>query len=148
MSRELAEPTLDPRGFIGLSTALARLDNKPVNEDALAGYFLDRLKDSKTPQATRMLALRGVPANYKGLRLGLLTGLLENTDPAFRVEALRALRDRADPKAADAVRLLAGDAGQPGAVRAQAVVTLAAMNRLDRNFAIELAGGKRRCSPR
>ncbi len=85
---ELAKPTLDPRGFIALSTTLARLDNKPVNEDALAGYFLDRLKDAKTPLATRLMALRGIPANYKQLRTEQLTELLRNSDATFRVEAL------------------------------------------------------------
>ena len=48
----------DARGYIGLATALARLDNKPVNDDNLAAYFLDRLNDKTAPASVRLMALR------------------------------------------------------------------------------------------
>ncbi len=122
----LKSPKLDPREFVGLGTALARLDGKPVNDGNLADYFLDRLADPDTPAATRLLALRSVPASHGKLKLDQLTGLLKHDDPAFRVEALRALKDRADAKAVPAVLAVARDEKQPPAVRAQALVTLAA----------------------
>jgi hypothetical protein len=124
----LKNPKLDPREFVGLGTALARLDGKPVNDGNLADYFLDRLADPDTPAATRLLALRSVPASHGKLKLDQLTGLLKHDDPAFRVEALRALKDRADTKAVPAVLAVARDEKQPVAVRAQALVTLAAMD--------------------
>jgi putative membrane-bound dehydrogenase-like protein len=138
----LKMPDLDPRSLIALTTTLARLDDKPVNEDALAGYFLERVKDAKAPATTRLQALRGIPATHKLLRTELLTDLLKHEDSALRIEALRALKDRADPKAADAVRAIAGDRSQPASVRAQSIVTLAAMNQVNAGFVIELAGGK------
>jgi putative heme-binding domain-containing protein len=61
--------------------------------------------------------------------------------PAYRVELLRALRDRGDKKATDTVKALAGDAGQSIAVRAQAVVTLAALDAVDVERMIGLASG-------
>jgi putative membrane-bound dehydrogenase-like protein len=138
---ELAKPTLDPRGFIGLSTTLARLDNKPVNEDALAVYFLDRLKDPKATVATKVMALRGIPANHKSLPPNQLASLLDHDDPMLRIEALRALKDRADPKLSDGVLKLLRDEKQPSSVRAQAIVTLAATNQLDVEAALHSVAG-------
>ncbi|HVK14109.1 MAG TPA: PVC-type heme-binding CxxCH protein, partial [Gemmataceae bacterium] len=137
----MADPAPDPRGFLALATALARLDGKPVNEDGLAAYFLARLADRSAPVPARLLALRAVPATDKGLRTDFLADLLAVGDPAFRVEVLRALKDRADPKAAPAVRALARDPTQPAAVRAQALVTLAAAGPPDADLLADLAGG-------
>jgi len=136
----LKSPKLDPREFVGLGTALARLDGRPVNDGALADYFLDRLTDPDTPAATRLLALRCVPAAHGKLKLDQLTGLLRHEEPAFRVEALRALKDRADAKAAPAVRAVAEDEKQPVAVRAQALVTLAALDHTSPEYADFLLG--------
>ena len=36
----LRNPRLDPREFVALTTTVARLDDKPVNENSLADYFL------------------------------------------------------------------------------------------------------------
>jgi len=135
----LKSPNLDPRAFIGLTTTLARLDDKPVNDDNLATYFIDRLNDKAAP-ATQLMALRAIPANHKKLSTDQLLALLKQDDPAFRIEALRALKDRADAKATAAVLAIAKDAKQPIAVRAQALVTLAAANGADADFLIELVG--------
>jgi putative heme-binding domain-containing protein len=137
----LNNPKLDPREFIGLNTALARLDDKPVNDDNLAGYFLDRLADKATTPATQLMALRAVPATHKKLPVQLLLDFLKHEDAAFRLEALRALKDRADAKTTDAVLGIAKDEKQPVAVRAQALVTLAATNGAPADFLIELAAG-------
>jgi len=134
----LKSPNLDPRAFIGLSTTLARLDDKPVNDDNLAVYFLDRLADKTAPANTRLMALRAIPANHKRLAVDPLLELLKQDDPAFRIEAMRALKDRADSKATPAVLAIAKDVKQPVAVRAQALVTLAAVNGADADFLIEL----------
>src|SRR5262249_57250231 len=55
----LKSPDLDPRAVIAYSTALARIDDKPVNEDALAAYFLDRLAGPKASAAKPRRAPRG-----------------------------------------------------------------------------------------
>jgi putative membrane-bound dehydrogenase-like protein len=137
----MADPAVGPRGLTGLATALARLDDRPVNEDALAGYFLDRLADTTAPAAVRLMSLRAVPATLKRVRTDQLVALLREPDPAFRVEALRALKDRADPKATAAVRAVAEDPTQPAAVRSQALVTLSAAGTPDADFLLELAAG-------
>src|SRR5262245_33987542 len=140
IAEALKSPSLDPRAFVGLATTLARLDDKPVNEDALAGYFLDRLNDKAAPAAARLMALRAIPATFAKLRTEQLTDLLRQEDPAFRVEALRALKDRGDSKAVAAVRELVRDTRQPSNVRAQALVTLSALGPADAGFLIDLAG--------
>ncbi|OWK37958.1 PVC-type heme-binding CxxCH protein [Fimbriiglobus ruber] len=137
----LKNPALDPRAFVGLTTALARLDNKPVNEDGLAGYFVERLADPAAPASTRILALRGIPAGNAKLRLDLLTGMLKNDDPAVRIEALRALKDRGDAKAIPAVLAIVTDAKQPAAVRVEALVALGDAAQANADFLTQLATG-------
>ena len=100
---------LDPRGYVALATTLARLDDKPVNDDNLAAYFLDRLKDRDAPVSARLLALRAIPATYKQLRTEFLVELLKTDDAPFRIEVLRTLKDRADHKAFAAVLSIAGN---------------------------------------
>jgi putative membrane-bound dehydrogenase-like protein len=134
----LKQPNLNPRSYVALATTLARLDDMPVNEDSLAVYFLERLADRDATPAARLMALRAIPANHNRLKLDQLTELLKQDDVAIRIEALRTLKDRADAKAAPAVLALAKDAKQPVVVRAQALVTLSAMNAADADFLIEL----------
>lgn len=131
---------LDPRTYVALATALARLDGKPVAEGNLADYFLDRLNDRGAPPAARLIALRAVPATHAKLKTEALVELLKVSDAALRVEALRALKDRADAKSAAAVREIAKDAKQPANVRAQAVLTLTATG-ADPDFFIGLIPG-------
>src|SRR5262245_25261583 len=138
---KLKSPTLDPREFMALATAIARLDDKPVNEDALAGYFLGRLADKSAPPPIRQLALGAIPASYPKLKTEQLTELLGHDDQAFRIEVLRAIRDRGDKKASPRVRALAADAGQSIAVQSQAIATLAALNDIDVEPMIRLASG-------
>jgi putative heme-binding domain-containing protein len=137
----MQRPDLDPREFTGLATALARLDNKPVDPDNLAAYFLDRLKDDKAPIASRLMALKAVPAKSKRVKTDQLAGWLRVDDKAFRVEVLRAIKDRGDKNAADAVKPLVADAGQPVTVRAQAIATLVALDAIDVDQMIRVASG-------
>ncbi len=135
----LKSTTLDPRSYVALATALARLDDKPVNDDNLAAYFLDRLNDQTAPPAARLMALRAIPAAYSKLRTELLVELLKRNDPVFRIEVLRALKDRADAKSAPAVRTIASDAKGEPHVRAQAILALSALG-TDVDLLLELAG--------
>jgi putative heme-binding domain-containing protein len=141
IAEAMKSPSLDPRGFLALATALARIDGRPVSDEGLAAYFLERLADTTAAPSARLMALRAVPATYPKLRTDQLTALLGQEDSVFRVEVLRALKDRADPKSAATVRQLARDSRQPVAVRAQALVTLSALGQSDADWLIELASG-------
>jgi putative membrane-bound dehydrogenase-like protein len=135
----LNDKTLDPRMFIALTTALARLDDKPVNDDGLADYFIGKLRDTSALFPVRIMALRSVNAANAKLKTEQLTGLLESDDANFRIEVLRALKDRGDAKAAGAVRVIARDEKQPVPVRAQAILTLSEIAPPDSNLLAELA---------
>ncbi len=137
----LKSTALDPRAYIALATTLARLDDKPVNDDSLAAYFLDRLKDRDAPVSARLMALRAIPATYKPLRTELLLEMLGQNDPVFRIEVLRALKDRADGKASAAVSAIARDVMENTEVRAQAILTLSATD-TDVEFLIEMVKAK------
>ena len=138
----LRETDLDPRTFLGLATALARIEDRPVDQDNLGAALLDRLKDPGTPVASRTMILKSVPATHPKLKTELLIEQFKLDVPDLRVEALRALKDRADAKAAPIVRELANDPTHVVAVRAQALLTLAAMNQSDPDKLLELAAGK------
>lgn len=137
----MTNPALDPRGLIGLATALARIDNQPVNEDGLVKYFLDRLNDPNASASTRLMALRSIPATHRRIQADQFVRLLHQSEPAFRIEALRALKDRGDLRAVVPVRALAADSAQPSAVRAQALVTLSALGAQDPDFLLDLIAG-------
>jgi putative membrane-bound dehydrogenase-like protein len=133
-------PDLDPRTYLALATALARLDDKPVSEDGLVNHFVDRLIAPDTSLAAKRMALRVVPASHQKLKTAVLLDLLKDKDPGFRIEVLRALTEKADPAAAGpVVRRLVADKGQPAAVRAHAVVTIAAVAPPDVDYFIDLA---------
>ncbi len=79
MCEVLKDRALNVRLFFACSAALARLDDRDVSEAKMADYFLDRLKDEKSPPALRVLALQMVPANHPKLTLDLLRDLLRRT---------------------------------------------------------------------
>jgi putative heme-binding domain-containing protein len=138
----LEKPGLDPRGYLALATALGRLDDRPVNEDALAEYFHKRLIDRGSSRAVRIQALRAIPASYAKLRTAELLGLLKEPDEFLRIEVLRTLTERGDRVADAAVRGVVADALQPASVRAQGVVALARRPREHADFLVGLALGE------
>ena len=140
----MKDAKLDPRSFIGLTTALARLDGKPVNDDGLADYFLAKLADASAPIATRILALRSLNVNHAKVETEMLNGLLDVKDDSFRIEVLRAFKDRADRGVRKSVGLVWGNAKSEkmsSSVRAQAILTLSAMSQADAELLLEFAEG-------
>jgi putative membrane-bound dehydrogenase-like protein len=127
----LDDPKLDPRGFIALTTALGRIDDKPVNDDGLADYFASKLNDKSAPLPVRLMALRSVNATSNKLKTEHLAALLKEPNTTVRVEALRALKDRGDAKTAPLVAAMAKDDTLPVSVRAQAVLTWSALGTID-----------------
>lgn len=133
------DAAVTPREYFGLATALARLDNQPFSEDAIANRFADRIVDRDTPIALLKQAIRVVPATHPKVKTEHWVKLLGSEDASLRVDALRALAERADAGAAKEVRALSMDEKQPVSVRAQALVTLAAIGKIDVDYFFELA---------
>lgn len=138
----LQDPMLDPRGVAALTTTLARLDDQPVNDDSLAGHFLARFENRELAPISRLIALRAIPATHPKLRTESLIELLGHDDESLRMESLRAVKDRGDAKAADAVQQVLENEKTPTAMRAQALLTLVALDRADADLLIQLAGGE------
>ncbi len=120
----LKERALNVRLFSACSAALARLDDRDVSEAMMADYFLDRLKDEKSPPALRVLALQMVPPSNPKLTLKMLGDLLAHGEPALQLEAARSLSEH--PNAGRERLLLdaVGNTHLPDAVRAQAILGL------------------------
>jgi putative membrane-bound dehydrogenase-like protein len=117
--------TLNIRMYLAYSTALARIDNQEVNEGKLADYFFDRLVDSASPPALRVMALQLIPPKHPRLTLDLLTKLLRQADPALQLEAARALTDHPSPKRWPLLLETARSARLTETARAQALLGLA-----------------------
>lgn len=127
IAHALAQPTLNTRLLHALATTLARLDKQPLNEEALAAVFVERLNDRKAPTALRVQALRAIPTSSKKLPTEQVLPLLRDHDEALTLEALRLLKDRGDPKALPVVQQIARDEKQSLALRAQAIVAWAGL---------------------
>ena len=124
LTEMLKDRTVNVRLFFACSAALARLDNRDVSEAKMAGYFLDRLKDAKSPPSLRVLALQMIPATHPKLTLGLLGDLLTRGEPALRLEAARSLSDHPNAGRDRLLLKAVGDARLSDAVRAQAILGL------------------------
>jgi putative membrane-bound dehydrogenase-like protein len=121
----LKEQSLNVRLFFACSAALARLDDRDVSEASMADYFLDRLRDDKTPPALRVLALQMIPVNHPKLTLDLLRQLLAQPDRALQLEATRSLCEHPNAGRESILLSLLRDARRDDAVRAQAILGLA-----------------------
>ncbi|MHB1423553.1 MAG: PVC-type heme-binding CxxCH protein [Gemmataceae bacterium] len=124
LAEMLKDRALNVRLFSACSAALARLDNRNVSEAKMADYFLDRLKDEKTPPALRVLALQMIPANHPKLTLDLLRGLLDRGEPELQLEAARSLSEHPNAGSDRLLREAVGNARLSDAVRAQALLGL------------------------
>jgi putative membrane-bound dehydrogenase-like protein len=141
LAEMLNERDLNVRLYFACSAALARLEDRDVSEAKMADYFLERLKDAKSPPALRVLALQMVPANHPKLTVELLGDLLRHGEPMLRLEAARSL---SEPLNAGRERLLldaVGDARQADAVRAQAILGLSGEAAKHVDLLLQLAEG-------
>ena len=125
----LKSPNLDPRAFIGLSTALARLDDKPVNDDSLAAYFLDRLADKTAPAAIAADGTPGDPRDAQPAEDRLAHRIVEARRSGVpRSRCCGRSRTAATRRPPPPCVTSSEGCEATVAVRAQAVVTLSAMN--------------------
>jgi putative membrane-bound dehydrogenase-like protein len=123
----LKDRALNVRLFLACSSALARLDDRDVNEASMVDYFLDRLQDGKTPARLRVLALQMIPADSPKLTYQVLRPLRDHDDPALQLEVVRALCDQ--PGRPNPMLLtVATQEWRDDEVRAQAILGLRVQN--------------------
>jgi putative membrane-bound dehydrogenase-like protein len=120
----LNDPSLSTRLYFAHATALARIDNRDVNEGTMADHFLGRARDRAASADARVTALRLVPSNQPKLTVDILAGLTAEKDAALQLEAVRALNEH--PNAARSAILLkiATNSANDNTVRAEALVGL------------------------
>ncbi len=142
VAEALKDRRLNVRQFLALSTALARLDGREVNENALAEHFFARLSDPGAPAAVRVKALQLLPTSHRKLTVAWLGNLLKEGDAALRLEAVRALSEHPSPKRAPVLLDVVRRAQLPLAVRAEALVGLAEQGQGARDELLRFALGE------
>ena len=95
---------------------------EPYDENRLLAV----VADEKQPAVFRRLALQLLRADHPQLTTQSLASLLRGDDPGLRLEAIRTLGLRSDEASRAAVRIAAADAGLTEALRAEALLGLAA----------------------
>ena len=111
--------------FEAYLAALERLDGiHRAVKDEWSGdqYVLALIENPDTATAVRVRALRALRPDHPGLTPQLLATLLESSDPPTRLEAVRTLRERADPVATEQIERIAADERTDIALRAEALV--------------------------
>jgi putative membrane-bound dehydrogenase-like protein len=121
----LRDPQLSGRLYFAYMTALARLDNRSVNEGAMADFFAARLNDPHSPPAVQVAALRQVPATHKRLTPDLLTRLVRQDDTAVQLETVRLLGEHPAGRRLGLLLDVARDPRRAEEVRAEALVGVA-----------------------
>lgn len=94
----MQDSDLSVRMYTACATALARFDDKDVNEKSLADYFAKRLADDATPSSQRAILLRQVPVTHPKLTLELLIKLTRTSSPELTLEAVRAIVENPSAK--------------------------------------------------
>src|SRR5439155_20106933 len=117
----LKDRNLNVRLYMAYSTALARVDKQEVNEAKMAEYFVARLGDEGAPPALRVKALQLVPPTHPRLTLDPLKKLMNQSEPALRLEAVRALSAHPKPDRFALLIQTAGNSRLADDVRAQAI---------------------------
>lgn len=135
----LKDRALNVRLFFACSAALARLDDRDVREAKMADYFLDRLKDKKSPLALRVLALQMIPVSHAKLTLALLGDLLAHSEPALRLEAVRSLSEHPNAGRERLLLNAVNNGRLPDGVRAQALLALSGRSAKHLDLLLSLA---------
>ena len=144
LSAGLATGATNRALFEAYLAALERLDGvRRAVKDEWSGeqYALSLVENSDTAPAVRARALRVLRSDHPGLTIALLSQLADAADLPTRLEAVRSLRERAEPEARGAIDQLAMNANVPVDLRAEAIVGIAADTPERKNMLVELATG-------
>lgn len=118
VEKVLSQPGLTRELFECALAALEMLDlkanpnpPKPDNKRQTSGdvFALKVLRDAKAAPTLRRFALKSLPPTHPELTVDLLRQLADDADAAMRVEAIRSLRERAEPEVRAWLRAVAVD---------------------------------------
>jgi putative membrane-bound dehydrogenase-like protein len=144
VAKLLDGPLPNPRYYLAVLGAVDWLDQEfdPATTKGVSDALLVReLENSQRPPQVLALALQLLAPNNKYLTLDRLRGLLQQDYEPLRLEAVRTLAQQSNPKRFELLAATARDANQSDAVRAEAIVGLAAVAEKHRDVLEEFAGG-------
>lgn len=161
LADRLKDPTLTVRAYLAYLSAAERLDDQNVNDATLQDHFLNLLTRPSSSAALRIMALRQIPANHwrlsvgtpdkqqaeaaakQGVELVSLDKMLvaARDDAPVQREIVRLLSDHPSSRRVDVLADVARDARQSDAIRADALVGLAAHAGAVRTDLFEFARG-------
>lgn len=125
----LHSQTLSPR-LLGMTVAAlnqldgdksAKVDSKKIN-----AILLSRLDAADATDAGKVIALRTMQASHPKIDLAKIRAMATAKSPALQLEAVRYLNADTDPARFDLLQQIATDAKNESAVRAEAVLGIAA----------------------
>ena len=126
--------------YLQVLSALEWLDGEPKHRRSTLsdGLFVRELKNKARSAELHALALRMVSPNNKFLTLDRLKTYLQADHKSLRLEAIRTLGLQSNPERLDLLLEMAKDPSQSEQIRAQAVSSLAASEKVNNELA-ELA---------
>jgi hypothetical protein len=128
VAKLLDGPLPSPRYYLALLGAVDWLDHDPKlrNSGINDALLVRELRDQRRSPAVRALALRLISPTDAFLTTDRLAGYLEDEYEPLRLEAVRTLAQQANPQRFALLESTARDTAQSDAVRAEALVGLAA----------------------
>ncbi len=129
--------------FEGYLAALELLDapGRGPKQEVAEEYVATLLRDPKSPDALRRMALRVMRPDHPSLGLAKLKEFLASADLGLRIEAIRTLRESPFPGRSAILADLVRDASQPEEARAEAIIGLADDDDRWRTLLVDLAAG-------
>lgn len=142
IAKAAASRDIDTPLALAYATASARLDDKPVTQEAVADACVGRVFDARLTAAERAGSLRLIPANHRGINVDSLAKLITSGDETLGLEALRALADRPGGAKRLVLREVLRDESRTDLARAWAIVALAELAAEEKPLLLSIAQGK------
>ncbi len=144
LGESLAVGAVSRQLFEGYLAALELLDapGRGPKQDVAEEYVAAFLRDPKTSDALRRMALRVIRPDHPSLGPARLKEFLGSPDLGLRIEAIRTLRESPLRDRSAILADLARDTSQPGPARAEAFVGIAGDVPRRRDLLVDLAVGR------
>lgn len=127
LEKMLDSPVMSPRLLGMIVAGISQLDGDPaarVNSSKIDGILLGKLNSTQTPDSSKAVLLRMLPAERGVVKLDQLRPLLDSTTPLLQVEAVRSLSESSDPARFPLLAEVATAPKYNEMIRAEAVVGL------------------------
>ena len=136
---------MSPRLLGMIVAGISQLDGDPaarVNSSNVDGLLLSKITAPHTPDASKAVLLRMLPAGRNVIGTGQLKALLDSPSKVLQVEAVRSLSESSDAARLPVLAQVAGSTQYDVQVRAEAILGLGSdPSSAHADLLIQLAGG-------